>query len=155
MKISPLQAGLFAGFSGAILQGIFKVAPPPAYGLCIACHTRDLINWIMNSIVDTTLGVSPVSEFFPVLTVVGVFLGALIGAVIHKDFKLRSTKNLGISFILGFLVINFALLMGGCPLRMSLRTSYGDIFGIIGLLGLFIGVVVGSELYLKGNLRVP
>ncbi|GBF36471.1 cytochrome C [Methanofervidicoccus abyssi] len=154
MKISPLQAGLFAGLSGAILQAVFKVTPPPAYGLCIACHTRDLINWIVNSIAGTTLGLAPVSKFFPVLTVVGIFLGALIGAVIHKDFKLRSTKNLGVSFILGFLVINFALLMGGCPIRMSLRTSYGDIFGIIGLLGLFIGVVIGSELYLKRNLKI-
>ncbi|MBW9221394.1 cytochrome C [Methanothermococcus sp. SCGC AD-155-M21] len=151
MRVSPLQAGLFAGLSAAILQAIFKVAPPPAYGLCIACHTRDLTNWIVNSITGTTLGMAPVSKFFPVLTVVGIFLGALVGAMVHKDFKLRSTHNLGVSFILGLLVMNFALLMGGCPLRMGLRTTYGDIFGIIGLIGIFIGAIIGSEVYLKGR----
>jgi len=149
MKVSPLQAGLVAGLSAAVLEAIFKVSPSPAYGVCVACHSRDLINWIVNHTLGTSLGMAPVSKFFPVLTVVGLFIGALIASIVHNDFKLRSTHKLGVSFVLGFLVVNFALLMGGCPIRTSIRTAYGDLFGLIGLLGIFVGVVIGSELYLK------
>ena len=51
--------------------------------------------------------------------------------------------------VIGFLVMNFALLMGGCPIRMSLRTAYGDIFGLLGILGIVAGVIVATEVYLK------
>ncbi|AEK20559.1 cytochrome c [Methanococcus maripaludis] len=149
MKVSPLQTGLIAGFSAILLEVIFKVSPPPAYGLCVACHTRDLVNWIVNNAAGTALGMAPVSKFFPVLTVVGLFIGALIGAIIHKDFKIRKTHNLVTGLIIGFLVMNFALLMGGCPIRMGLRTAYGDLFGLIGILGIVAGVIVATEVYLK------
>jgi hypothetical protein len=149
MKVSPLQTGLIAGFSAILLEVIFKVSPPPAYGLCVACHTRDLVNWIVNSVAGTTLGMAPVSKLIPLLTVVGLLIGALIGAIVHKDFKIRKTHGLVTGFILGFLVLNFALLMGGCPVRMGLRTAYGDLFGLIGILGIVAGVIVSTEVYLK------
>ncbi|ABR54756.1 cytochrome c heme-binding site [Methanococcus vannielii SB] len=149
MKISPLKTGLIGGFSAILLEVMFKVSPPPAYGLCVACHTRDLMNWIVNNLLGTNLGMAPVSKFLPVLTVIGLLIGALAGAIIHKDFKIRRTHNLVVGFILGVLVLNFALLMGGCPIRMALRAGYGDLFGLIGLVGIAIGAVVGSEVYLK------
>ncbi|AIJ05136.1 hypothetical protein JH146_0285 [Methanocaldococcus bathoardescens] len=152
MRISPLTAGLIGGFTAAMLQALFKVFPPPAYGICIACHTRDLVNWIVNHLFGTSLGLAPVSKVFPVLTVVGIFIGALIGAFAHKEFKLKQTHNPVIGFILGILVINFALLMGGCPVRETLRTAYGDIVALISLIAMFAGVVVASEVYLKRNL---
>ncbi len=98
------------------------------------------------------MGLAPVSKVFPVLTVVGIFIGALIGAFAHKEFKLKQTHNPVIGFILGILVINFALIMGGCPVRETLRTAYGDIIALISLIAMFIGVVVASEVYLKRNL---
>ncbi|EHP88114.1 hypothetical protein [Methanotorris formicicus] len=152
MRISPLVAGFIGGFSAALLQAFFKVSPPPAYGICIACHTRDLVNWIVNHIAGTTLGMAPVSKVFPVLTVVGIFIGALIGAFAHKEFKIKQTHNPVIGFVLGILVLNFALLMGGCPLRETIRTAYGDVIAFISLIAMFVGVIVASEVYLKKNL---
>ncbi|ACV24475.1 YeeE/YedE thiosulfate transporter family protein [Methanocaldococcus fervens] len=152
MRISPLVAGLVSGFVAALLQALFKVFPPPAYGICIACHTRDLVNWIVNNAFGTSLGLAPVSKVIPVLTVVGIFIGALIAAFVHKEFKIKQTHNPAIGFILGILVINFALLMGGCPVRETLRTAYGDIIAFISLIAMFIGVVAASELYLKRNI---
>jgi len=149
MKVSPLQTGLIGGLSAIILEVIFKVSPPPAYGLCVACHTRDLVNWIVNNVAGTTLGMAPISKLIPVLTVVGLFIGALVGAIVHKDFKIRKTHNVVTGLVIGFLVMNFALLMGGCPIRMSLRTAYGDIFGLLGILGIVAGVIVATEVYLK------
>ena len=162
-KITPLMAGLAAGFSAAILQALFKITAPPAYGICIACHTRDLVNWIINKIgiFDTKLFVAPVfkdaatgivaSNYAPVLTVVGIFVGAFIASNAHKEFKLKQTHSPILGFVLGVLVIIFALLMGGCPVRESLRTAYGDIIALISLVAMFIGVIVASEVYLKKN----
>jgi hypothetical protein len=152
MRISPLIAGLIGGFTAAMLQALFKVFPPPAYGICIACHTRDVVNWIVNHLFGTSLGMAPVSKAFPVLTVVGIFIGALIAAFMHKEFKIKQTHNPAVGFVLGILVINFALLMGGCPVRETLRTAYGDIIAFISLIAMFVGVVVASEVYLKRNL---
>jgi len=160
-KITPLTAGLIAGFSATILQAFFKIVAPPAYGICIACHTRDLTNWIVNKIGilgDTTLFVAPLfkfangvtaSSYAPVLTVVGLFIGGLIASNMHKEFKLKSTHNPIVGFIIGLLVMIFALLMGGCPVREALRSAYIDIIAMISLLAMFVGVVVGVELYLK------
>ena len=163
-KISPLIAGLVAGFSAAILQAFFKITAPPAYGICIACHTRDLVNWIVNKIgiFDTPLFVAPVfkdattgivaSKFAPVLTVVGIFIGAFIASNVHKEFKLKQTHNPILGFVIGALVIIFALMMGGCPVREALRTAYGDVIALISLIAMFVGVVVASEVYLKRNI---
>ncbi|AEF96749.1 cytochrome c [Methanotorris igneus] len=151
MRISPLVAGLIGGFSAALLQAFFKVSPPPAYGICIACHTRDLVNWIVNAISGSTLFVAPVSKVFPVLTVVGIFVGAFIAANVHKEFKIKQTHNPIVGFVLGVLVVIFALLMGGCPLRETIRTAYGDVIALISLIAMFAGVIVASEVYLKRN----
>ncbi|WP_456418820.1 cytochrome C [Methanocaldococcus infernus] len=149
MRVSPLVAGLIGGFVAALLQAFFNVFPPPAYGVCIACHTRDLVNWIVNNLFGSSLGLAPVSKAFPVLTVVGIFIGAFIAANAHKEFKLKETHNPIVGFVLGILVIIFALLMGGCPLRETIRTAYGDIIAFISLIAMFIGVIVASEVYLK------
>ncbi len=41
--------------------------------------------------------------------------------------------------------------MGGCPVRESLRTAYGDVIALISLIAIFVGAVVASEVYLKRN----
>lgn len=48
MRITPATAGFIVGFLAAALQAFFHVIPPPAYGICIACHMKDLVNWILN-----------------------------------------------------------------------------------------------------------
>ena len=45
--ISPWIAGAVIGFLAASLQYIAQMTKPPAYGFCMACHARDLINTII------------------------------------------------------------------------------------------------------------
>ena len=49
-RINPWLAGAIIGFLAASLQQLANMTKPPAYGLCMACHGRDLINSIINSI---------------------------------------------------------------------------------------------------------
>lgn len=161
MRITALIAGGILGFLAALAQAFFHVIPPPAYGICIACHMRDLVNWIaahIYPIYGLTGGAlkipgSSVSYEFPVLTIVGILIGAGIAARAHKEFKWK-TMRVGWQkpipeFFWGMGVIISALIFGGCPIRTALKTAYFDITAFIGLVMIFVGVMGGCELIKK------
>lgn len=152
MKKLPLivVAGLITGALAAIVQLFFNVYPPYAYGLCVACHARDLVNWLVSAGTGLNLSVAGVSVVAPVLTVIGLVLGAFIGSKQNREFRLKKTKNPLTMFILGFLVMISALILGACPLRTILRVAYGDIIAIIGFVGIVVGVLISVQL-LKWN----
>ena len=155
--MSPFWVGLIVGVGAAVVQAFFKVLPPPAYGVCIACHMRDLVNWVFIRIwpiygvldgVPKFLG-ADVSRVFPVFTIVGILVGAFLSALVNREFKLRSMKfgpQRPLSeFFIGMGVMVSALLMGGCPLRTALKSAYLDLTAIIALGMILVGVIVGSE----------
>jgi FtsH-binding integral membrane protein len=82
----------------------------------------------------------------PVLTVVGLVVGAYVASARNHEFKLKTTKHPLTSFIYGFLVMVFALILGACPLRTILRIAYGDIIAVIGFAAIALGVFIGAEL---------
>lgn len=152
LKITPLIVGLVIGFSAALAQAFLQVYPPAAYGICSACHARDLINWITNQIFNTNLSVAGVSKDIPVLTVLGIVIGASAGAIKSKEFRTRKTANLLFEFVLGMAVMVSALTIGGCTIRIPLRVAYGDATALIGLISIVGGVILGS-IYLKRSVR--
>lgn len=151
-RISPWIAGAIIGFLAASLQEIASMISPPAYGFCMACHARDLINSIVNPIAGTDLGVAPIATSIPTLTVIGVLLGSFVAAIIFKEFRI-SKGGSSISylkmFILGILVMNFALILSACPVRTSLRVAHGDVIAMVGLLCIGIGAVLATVLLEK------
>lgn len=153
IKITPIVAGLIMGILAATAQAFFQVSPPQAYGLCVACHARDLINGVTNYIFNTNLGVAGISKDIPVLTVLGVIIGASAGAVRHKEFRVKTTVNPLLEFGLGMVIMFSALTLGACPIRTTLRVAYGDVTALIGLLSIAGGVILAS-IYLKRSVRV-
>ncbi|MCW4005224.1 MAG: YeeE/YedE family protein [Candidatus Bathyarchaeota archaeon] len=143
-RVSVIVAGLVAGILAAAVQILFSVSPPPAYGVCIACHARDLVNWIVNGVAGTSLSVAPVSAAAPVLTIVGLVIGAYVASARNGEFKFKITKNPIMSFIYGFLVMIFALILGACPLRTVLRVAYFDFVALVGLGAIVAGVVISA-----------
>ena len=133
MALAAVAAGAF-----------FQVRPPDAYGICMSCHARDLTNWLTNHAFGTELTVSPVSLVFPLLTVVGVVIGAFIAAIISGEFRWRMPAKPLKSFGLGALVMNAALLAEGCATRLALRTSAGDLLGLAGFGAMALGVVLAT-----------
>ena len=77
-----------AGVAGELLT----VSPPAAYGLCSACHGRDLTNWILNNVEGKKLFVTAAGASWPLLTVVGVVIGSFLAS--HRNREFRSL-NLG------------------------------------------------------------
>jgi hypothetical protein len=147
---SPIFLGILIGFLSALIQALFMSAGgPPAYGFCVACHTRDLINDLSNTWFGTTLSVAPISanSIIASLSMVGVVIGALVSAKVNKEFKIKKSKPLEYMIYLvgGILVMFFALFVGGCPYRLALRTGYGELTALIGILAMVLGVFVGIK----------
>jgi hypothetical protein len=136
--------GVVAGILAVIAGAFFEVRPPEAYGVCMACHGRDLVNWTINAIAGTQLTIAPASLVFPVLTTIGVFLGALLGARTSGEFRWLTPDSSLKTFLYGVLVMNFALLAGGCSIRLLLRTAAGEALGMAGFAGMVAGVVLGT-----------
>lgn len=156
--MAPFWVGILVGAGAAVVQAFFHVLPPPAYGVCIACHMRDLVNWVAVR-AWPLYGLLPdgaprfvgggVSEVIPVLTVLGILGGAFLGAKAHGEFRWRalrvSTHRPLWEFFLGMGVMASALLMGGCPLRTALKGAYLDLMAMVALGMIFVGVIVASE----------
>ncbi len=143
IKISPLQAGLALGFGAALVQAYFKVIPPVADGVCMVCHPKDLFNWVADHLLHLNWSYSLASTNWPLLTVVGVALGAMAAAYQHGELHLRPARQPVLFFVSGFLMINFGLILGACPIRIVLLSAYGDLIGWIGWASIVIGVLLG------------
>jgi hypothetical protein len=143
-KVTAFQAGLWMGLGAALVQAYFKIIPPPAYGICMVCHPKDLINFISDHLLGTNWGNVTVSVPWPVMTVVGIVLGAFVAAWRSGEFRLEPAREPIYHFITGFLVINFGLILGSCPIRIIIVSSYGSLIGIVGYSCMVLGVCLGS-----------
>ena len=144
IRVTGVQMGIVAGVLAVAASAFFEVRPPEVYGICMACHGRDLVNWTINVLAKTHLTVAPASLIFPVLTTIGVFLGALLGATSSREFRWRSAESSLETFVYGVLVMNFALLAGGCSIRLLSRAAAGDALGVAGFGGMLAGVILGT-----------
>lgn len=144
IRVTALQLGVVAGVLAVVAGTFFDVRPPEAYGICMACHARDLLNWTINRAADTHLTVAPASLVFPVLTTIGVLLGAVLGSTTSKEFRWSTPDNSLKTFLYGALVMNSALLAGGCSIRLLLRSAAGEVLGLMGFAGMVAGVILGT-----------
>jgi hypothetical protein len=143
-RVTAVPMGIVGGLLAVIAGAFFEVRPPEAYGVCMACHARDLMNWTVNTFARTHLTVAPASLVFPVLTPIGVLLGAVLAAKINGEFRWRNADSSLRAFVYGILVMNFALVAGGCSIRLLLRSAAGESLGMFGFGGLIAGVVLGT-----------
>ena len=148
---NPLYVGLAIGILAAFVQLLLiSAGGPEAYGFCVACHTRDLVNIGVNDVTGMKLAAAPISQnaILPVLTVIGVLIGAFVSARYYQEFKTKSGNAVSYLWYLlgGLFFMIFALFMGGCPYRMGLRIGYGDVVALIGVIAIIIGVLVGIKI---------
>ncbi len=148
---NPLVVGLMIGILAAFVQVLLiSAGEPEAYGFCVACHTRDVVNDAVNSVAGTKLAVAAISQnaILPVMTVIGVLIGAFASAKVYTEYKTKTGSPMSYLWYLlgGLFFMIFALFMGGCPYRIGLRIGYGDVVAFIGLLAIIAGVLVGIKI---------
>ncbi len=140
---SVFFAGVVLGVGAAAIQAYFNLIPPMAYGVCMVCHPKELVNWLSDHLLNTHWGYSMAAMDAPILTVAGVALGAVAAAVRHGEFHVRPARQPLLYFVLGFLMINLGLILGSCPIRIVLLSAYGSITGLVGWALIVTGVGVG------------
>jgi uncharacterized integral membrane protein len=136
------------GLSAAAIQAFFHVQPPVADGISFLGHPVYLLKWIINHVFGTTWSISSPFVVYPALTVIGVLIGSFIGAYRSKEFRLRPgpvRKNF-LAAIYGFLVVNFGLFWGACPIGTALLVSYGSVLAVIALGSIILGVLIACVL---------
>lgn len=142
--MTAVQTGVVAGVMAVAAGTFFEVRPPEAYGICMACHGRDLVNAAVNAVLGTELVVAPAAAVFPLLTTVGALLGAWAAARRHGEWRWWMPDHPVKTFMYGMLVMNCALVAGGCSIRLLLRTGAGESLGLLGFGGMVAGVVAGT-----------
>lgn len=141
-RITPATTGIAIGILAVAAQQLFN--EPQAYGICIACHSRDMLGWIFNNLFSTSLvDVTTAGLSAPILTSLGILIGAHLAARRNNIFPCSMSGGQARMFILGFLVMVSALLLAGCPLRLLLRIAYGDMLAVFGLIWMVAGIALG------------
>jgi hypothetical protein len=144
IRVTALQMGIVMAFAAVLAGSLFEVRPPDAYGICMACHARDLLDWSINRMAGTHLTIAPASLVFPVLTTIGVLVGAVLASSTSGEFRWSTPDNSLKTFVYGAAVMISALVAGGCSIRLLLRTSAGDLAGLTGFAGMAAGVALAT-----------
>jgi hypothetical protein len=145
---SPVFYGVVAAVGAAVVGQWGGVSPPAAYGLCSACHGRDLADWLLNHVEGTRLFVTAAGTAWPILTVIGLVLGSNLAARRNGEFGSINIGGNTRQFAFGAVVMCAALFVGGCPTRIIIRSGYGDVAGLVALAGVALGIV-GATLSMR------
>ncbi|NDV18308.1 YedE-related selenium metabolism membrane protein [Pseudodesulfovibrio sp. JC047] len=131
--------GLIIGVFASLLQ---YLGNPGNMGICVACFERDIAGAIGMHRAGVVQYMRP--------EIIGFVLGAMIAAFAAKDFRPRAGSAPLVRFFLGIFAMIGALVFLGCPWRALLRLAGGDLNAIIGLLGLFVGIGIGTFFFKQG-----
>ena len=141
---SAVVYGVVVAILAVVVGEFLDVSPPAAYGLCSACHGRDLADWILNHTEGKNLFVTAAGAGWPLLTVLGLVVGSFAAARRNGEY---ASINLGGNirqFAYGAVVMGAALFVGGCPTRIIIRSGYGDLAGVLALGGVATGIVLAT-----------
>ncbi|MBQ3107994.1 MAG: YedE-related selenium metabolism membrane protein, partial [Clostridia bacterium] len=134
-----IASGLIVGILAVVLVACGN---PKNMGFCIACFLRDIAGGVGMHRAEVVQYIRP--------EIIGLVLGAMIAALVGKEFSVKGGSAPLTRFVIGFAVMVGALMFLGCPLRMVLRIGGGDLNAIIGLVGFAIGILAGIFTLNKG-----
>ena len=141
---SAVVYGIVVGVLAVVVGQWLGVSPPAAYGLCSACHGRDLADWTLNHVEGKNLFVTAAGAGWPLLTVVGLVMGAFLAARRNGEYGSVNIGGNVRQFAFGAVVMGAALFVGGCPTRIIIRSGYGDLAGMLALGGVATGIVAAT-----------
>lgn len=136
-KLTLFGFGLIGGLLAALLAFFGN---PGNMALCIACFIRDTAGALYLHTNATVQYVRP--------EITGIVLGALAISLFRKEYQSTGGSAPVVRFFLGMMTMIGALIFLGCPLRMVLRMSAGDLNAWIALPG-FVGGIAAGTLFLR------
>ena len=134
-----ISVGGIIGILAALLQ---KLGNPGNMGICVACFERDIAGALGLHRAAVVQYIRP--------EIIGFVIGSMIAAYLFKEFRPRVGSAPIVRFILGAVAMIGALVFLGCPWRAVLRLAGGDGNAILGLLGLTVGIWIGTRFLKNG-----
>lgn len=128
----PIITGIVVGILAPVLV---KLGNPGNMGVCVVCFSRDIAGALGLHRAGVVQYIRP--------EIIGFVLGALIAALIFRDFRPRTGSAPLVRFLLGMFATFGALVFLGCPWRAYLRLAGGDWNAVFGILGLTAGIGLG------------
>lgn len=134
-----IVVGIVIGILASLLQ---LWGNPANMGICVACFVRDITG---------ALGLhrAPVVQYLR-SEIIGFVLGSFAASYAFKEFRPRLGSAPIVRFLLGAFAMIGALVFLGCPWRALLRLAGGDWNAVLGLLGLVLGIWIGTRFLKKG-----
>lgn len=132
-------AGVVCGLVAACLA---YFGNPANMAFCIACFVRDMAGSLGMHQAEVVQYARP--------EIIGLVLGSFIIAVATKEYRSTAGSSPMIRFILGMIIMIGSLVFLGCPLRMVIRMSAGDLNAWVALIGFILGVSTGAFALKKG-----
>lgn len=81
-----------------------------------------------------------------------IILGSFISSIFRREFIPRISNSILYSFLGGFFMIIGSAIFIGCPIKMLLKLSGGDLNSIAGIIGLVTGIYI-AVLILKNGVN--
>ena len=116
---------------------------PANMAFCIACFVRDMAGSLGMHQAEVVQYARP--------EIIGLVLGSFIISVATKEYRSTAGSSPMIRFILGMIIMIGSLVFLGCPLRMVIRMSAGDLNAWVALIGFILGVGTGTIMLKKGS----
>ena len=132
-KKGQFAFGVLAGLVAVVLA---MSGNPKNMAICVACfimkfHTAAVVQYFRPEIVGFVLGSFIISNF-------------------TKEYKATGGSSPVIRFFSGVAMMIGALVFLGCPLRMIIRMSAGDLSAYVGFIGLLAGIATGIFFLKRG-----
>ncbi|MGB9976833.1 YedE family putative selenium transporter [Thermovenabulum sp.] len=127
---------------GAIAVILTKLGNPANMGMCVACFIRDIAGGLGLHRAEVVQYIRP--------EVPGFILGSFLISLAFGEFNARGGSATLTRFIIGFFVMVGAMVFLGCPLRMVLRLSAGDLNALFAFFGFASGIYYGLIFIKKG-----
>lgn len=127
---------------GLLVMLLAMSGNPANMAICVACFIRDAAGALK---LHTA---APVQYFRS--EIVGFVCGSFLISMATKEYRSTAGSAPMVRFLLGAVMMIGALVFLGCPLRMVLRMSAGDLNAYVALIGFAGGVATGSCFLKKG-----
>lgn len=132
-------AGALCGVIAAVLAFFGN---PANMAICIACFIRDTAGAMKFHQAEVVQYARPET--------IGIVIGAFLIAVATREYRSTAGSSPAIRFVLGIIIMIGSLVFLGCPLRMVIRMSAGDLNAYVALVGFILGIGTGIIALKKG-----
>ena len=139
---SKKKLALAGAVCGIVAAALAYFGNPANMAFCIACFIRDTAGALGLHSTETVQYARP--------EIIGLVLGAFLISAATKEYRSTAGSSPMARFVLGMILAIGSLVFLGCPLRMIIRMSAGDLNAWVALIGFVLGVGTGVFALKKG-----